>query len=175
MFEDSEWEEGEWEMLNPHGDWVIMSQDFDPDAPEHAASRLGGGFRRQKRIKPDSIEGVTRGRRLKGVVSAAGKAFLEHFVAPVAIQIVVDQIQGNMFKHPKDSQQNSDGTFTYKDGSIATDTEIKHPDGSVSTPDGNVKYENGASYNRASRIVTLPDGAEVQGEFDEAGRVVVTL
>jgi len=175
MFEDSEWEEGEWEMLNPHGDWVIMSQDFDPDAPEHAALKLGGRFRRTKRIKPGSIGGVTRGRRLKGVVSAAGKAFLEHFVAPVAVQIVVDQIQGNMFKHPKDSQQNSDGTFTYKDGSIATDTEIKHPDGSVSTPDGNVKYENGASYNRASRIVTLPDGAEVQGEFDEDGKVVVTL
>jgi len=175
MFEDSEWEEGEWEMLNPNGDWVIMSEDFDPDAPEYAALKSGGGFRRKKRIKPGRIGGSIRGRRLKGVVSEAGEAFLEHFIAPVAVQIVVDEIQGNVFQHPKDSQQNSDGTYIYIDGSIATNTEIKHPDGSVSTPDGNVKYENGASYNRASRIVTLPDGAEVQGEFDEDGKVVVTL
>jgi len=175
MSELIEMEYGEWEILNPNGDWVIMSEDFDPEAPANAALRIAGGVRRRKRIKPGSVGGRTKGRLLNGVVSAAGEAFLEHFIAPVAVQIIVDEIQGNIFKHPEDSQKNPDGTFTYKDGSIATDKEIKHLDGSVSTPDGKVTYENGASYNRARRVVTLPDGAEVQGEFDEDGKVVVSL
>ncbi|MDZ3996225.1 hypothetical protein PspTeo4_48576 [Pseudomonas sp. Teo4] len=112
---------------------------------------------------------------MKGAVSQASKEFLEHFIAPVAVTLVVDEIQGNRFKHPAESQKNTDGTFTYKDGSIATDKKIEHPDGSVSTPDGNVKYPNGASYNRATRVVKLAEGAEVQGEFDENGQVVVSL
>ncbi|MBK4999605.1 hypothetical protein IAE37_001881 [Pseudomonas sp. S31] len=170
-----EFDDGEWEMLNPNGDWVIMTGDFDPEAPQHSALRLAGRFRRVKRPSPGVGSTRTKGRLLKGVVSSAGKAFLEHFVAPVAVQIIVDEIQGNRFKHPADSQKNPDGSYRYKDGSIATDTEIKHPDGSVSTPDGVVKYQNQASYNRASKIVTLPDGAEVQGEVDENGQLVVSL
>ena len=175
MSEYNEIEDGEWEMLNPNGDWVIISGEFDPDAPKHAGLRLGGRFRRLKRVKLPGTAGKTKGRLLRGTVLAAGKIFLEHFVAPVAVEIVVDAIQGNKFKHPAGSQKNSDGTYKYSDGSIATDKTIKHPDGSVSTPDGKVTYQNGASYNRVSKVVTLPDGAKVEGQYDENDQLVVKL
>jgi hypothetical protein len=136
---------------------------------------LAGKFRRVKRPQSSGVAGKTRGQLLKGAVSQAGKAFLEHFVAPVAVQIVVDEIQGNRFKHPEGSTKNPDGSFTYKDGSIATDKQIKHPDGSVSTPDGNVTYANGASYSRPNKVVSFPDGAQVQGEYDENGQLVVSF
>ncbi|MBV4542558.1 hypothetical protein [Pseudomonas vlassakiae] len=168
-------ESGEWEMLNPNGDWVIVSGDIDPDAPTHAQARLAGKFRKVKRPRLGGATGKASGRLRKGIVSQAGKAFLEHFIAPVAVEIIVDEIEGNLFKHPADSVKNADGSYTYKDGSIATDRQIKHPDGSVSTPDGKVAYQNGTSYDRATQVVKFADGAEVQGEYDENDKLVVTL
>lgn len=175
----NEFENDDWEIMNGEGEWVSAGSDHQPQGSQHDALKLAGKIRPAKRgAKPGNPGKVDAGasgspgkaRVLKGQLSQAARTVLEHFVAPVAVQVVADELGSFIFKHPADSIKNADGTRTYNDGTIATDTELKHPDGSVSTPDGDVKYPNNAIYNRRTGIMKFPDGSEAQAQRDENGK-----
>ena len=96
---------------------------------------------------------------------------LANFVAPAAVEIVVDQVTGKRtVKHPEGSQQNADGSVTHPDGTtVMPDGSVKHPDGSTTRADGLWVSKSGDTLDNATGIYTFSTGESVQGVKNSSG------
>ena len=107
----------------------------------------------------------------RGQISEALQFILANFVAPAAVEIVVDQITGKRtVKHPEGSQQNADGSVTHPDGTtVMPDGSVKHPDGSTTRADGVWVSKTGDTLDNKTGIYTFSTGESVQGVKNSSG------
>ena len=121
-------------------------------------------------VKPPVTNPTTTGGG-RGQISEALQFILANFVAPAAVEIVVDQVTGKRtVKHPEGSQQNADGSVTHPDGTtVMPDGSVKHPDGSTTRADGLWVSKSGDTLDNATGIYTFSTGESVQGVKNSSG------
>ncbi|WP_141232174.1 hypothetical protein [Pseudomonas lundensis] len=121
-------------------------------------------------VKPPVTNPTTTGGG-RGQISEALQFILANFVAPAAVEIVVDQVTGKRtVKHPEGSQQNADGSVSHPDGTtVMPDGSVKHPDGSTTRADGLWVSKSGDTLDNATGIYTFSTGESVQGVKNSSG------